>query len=270
MIPNATRRQIRDYRPRPRYSSRRFLGDDSQIVQQGASVAGSAAGIAGSAISIASGGAAAATGAAAAALSVIPIIGLAAAAVAILAQFIGKGCGQACIASAETEQVFEVAADIVGEAANLGMITGAEASAIMQVILQSGTAQLQKLAQTDSSANGGLKNMTNVISPMITSVETQTPTITAALNVNTVISSWLGRTNQAGWYASQLAAGEQLATQLLSELPIPSQSAATSAAGGSLVADVENAASSAGSVVGVSGTTVLIGIAAIVALWMFA
>jgi hypothetical protein len=223
-------------------------------VQQIAGATGSIAGTTGSAIAIASGGASAATGAAAAALSVIPIVGLVAAAVAILAQFIGKGCGQACIASAETEQVFEVAADIVNQAAMMGMITGSEASSVIQVILQSGTAQMQKLAQTDSSANGGLKNMTSVITPMISSVESLSPEITTPLNVQSVISAWDARTNVSGWYASQLQAGQQLATQLLEQLPLPSQSGSSSG----VTADVENAASALGSAVGLSSGTILL------------
>ena len=165
-------------------------------------------------------------------------IGLAVAAgaeiVGLILSFVGGGCGQACIQSAQLEQVYEVAGDLVLHAASMGMITPAAAVTGLQAILQAGTQSMQSLEAKDSQAAKGLENMTKTINALISSAQGLAAATPVAYDFSALQSSWLAMTTPSGWYAQSLTAGEQLAEQMLPSL-VPSSTASIAAAAGGVV-----------------------------------
>jgi hypothetical protein len=154
-----------------------------------------------------------------------PIVAAVGMIVGIVSQFVGKGCGQACVESSQQEQVYEVAADICAHAVVMGMIPEADWQSIKSAIQQAGTSSLMALKQSgDKKAAAGLTNMTNVLNGL----QPTAPAQAAAYNFSALLQSWLGMTNQAGWYAASLSAGEQLAQQILNQVASTSVSGALS------------------------------------------
>jgi hypothetical protein len=148
-----------------------------------------------------------------------PFVALGAGIVALVSKFIGGGCGQTCIKSAEAEQVYEVAADLVYWAAVWGMITPAAALTGLQAILQAGSASLQQLQQSgDPQAANGLTNMTKALDSAISQTQNLAPAPPIPLNLSQLVSQWLTKTNAGGWYASSLTSGEQMAEQIIPAL----------------------------------------------------
>ena len=88
---------------RPAPFPRRGLGAGTAAGEEGVQIAGT-----GATIGFTLAGATAA----------IPIVGAVVALGALLASFLGGGCGQACIASSQAEQIYEVACDDLQAVAN--------------------------------------------------------------------------------------------------------------------------------------------------------
>jgi hypothetical protein len=212
------------------------------------------------------------------ALSVIPIVGGIVAGVATILELfhVGEGCGQACIESAQTEQIFEIAADNILAAAKAGMITASQAVAAMQWIQQQGDAQMAQLAQTDSKAKAGQVNMDKVIQDEIKSVAPNTPPIptdapTAALDPTKLETSIF---IQSGWYAQSRAAGASLALQAIAEVtgvasgtaaaPAAQIAPTTPGAAAGIVSEVESFVSS------LTSTELVVGVGIVAALGYFA
>jgi len=126
---------------------------------------------------------------------------------------LGKGCGAPCIESAKLDQVYEIAADLAATAVVLGMLPLAQWKNIASAILTQGEQAFGQLeAQGDGKAKNGLANMQKVLAALAP-VE---PAKTQAYNWQLVESTWLGRTNPAGWYPDSLTSGENLADTLMS------------------------------------------------------
>lgn len=140
--------------------------------------------------------------------------------ISLLIHFIGGGCGQACIESAEGEQIYEVAADNMWAVANgLGMISQADYASYIQAILAAGTAHMQQLAQGgDNQANQGLVNMTNVINAEGALGASLPATAPNALDLTAAQAAFIPVT-AAGWYSTSVAAGNELTLSLLSATP---------------------------------------------------
>lgn len=164
----------------------------------------------------AGGSASAAFGAAATLLSnpVTIIVGVVAL-IAILAEFLGKGCGEPCIESSKLEQVYEVAADIVAHAVVLGMVPFAQWANLYQAILQQGDQAFTTLKQQgDPKASAGLANMQKVLAGLAPVA----PAKTQKYNWTTLLTSWLAMTNTSGWYPDSLQSGENLAETTLAQI----------------------------------------------------
>lgn len=172
-------------------------------------------------------------------VAAIPIAGaVVAGVVSLLALFhVGEGCGQACITSAETEQIFECASEDVLYAAKAGQITAAQAQAAMQWLLIQGQQQMASLQSSDPKAKGGLTNLTNSIQGEIASIAPNTPPIptdapTAALNPTQLEGSIFVQPGAAGWYASSVSQGASLALQAIADVTGVTAGASSSAAQG--------------------------------------
>jgi hypothetical protein len=119
----------------------RGLGQ-TQTGQEIASYTSTAGAVGGAGVAI---GASSGLIAASSAAIAVPVIGAAVALVALIAHFVGGGCGNACVDSAKAEQIYEVAADDILAVAKLGMIGQADAIAAMQALLQGGQQHMAQL-----------------------------------------------------------------------------------------------------------------------------
>ncbi len=209
-------------------------------------------------------------------LTAIPIVGTVVAGLeAIVSLFhIGQGCGQACITSAATEQIFEVAGWDVELAGLAGMINQAQAVAALQWLLAQGESTMTSLQSTDSKAKAGLTNLTNTIQAQIEAVQNgqafsasdfggdagpsavTSGTIpvsapTTALDATTLESSIFVPSNAAGYEPNSTSQGASLALQAIADATNQVQTASTPASSG-IVGDVESAFS------GMSGSALAI------------
>lgn len=198
-------------------------------------------------------------------LTAIPIVGTVVAGLeAIVSLFhIGQGCGQACITSAATEQIFEVAGWDVELAGLAGMINQAQAVAALQWLLAQGESTMTSLQSTDSKAKAGLTNLTNTIQAQIEAVQNgqafsasdfggdagpsavTSGTIpvsapTTALDATTLESSIFVPSNAAGYEPNSTSQGASLALQAIADATNQVQTASTPASSG-IVGDVESA-----------------------------
>jgi hypothetical protein len=159
--------------------------------------------------------------AASAATSWIPIVGGVIAALATIAELfhVGQGCGNACIESAQTEQIFEAAADNVYYACKAGMLSGPQGVAAIQWLQEQGDSQMAQLEQTDKSASGGKTNMDKTLAAEISSVQSAfgSNPATVPLNPTTLQSSIFIQPGTTGWYAQSIAAASSLALQAIAE-----------------------------------------------------
>lgn len=169
----------------------------------------------------------------------IPVVGtIIAAGAAILALFhVGQGCGQACITSAATEQIFEAAAIDVEKAAIAGMITRDQAVEAIDWLEQQGDAQMAQLAASDSKATAGRANMDKSIGitlQRIQSSDSIPASPTKALDANVLQNSIFITPGTSGWYANSVSQGASLALQAIAEATnLAAQSSTVSAGAGS-------------------------------------
>ncbi len=206
-------------------------------------------------------------------LTAIPIVGSVVAGLeAIVSLFhIGQGCGAACVDSATTEQIFEVAGWDVELAATAGQITQAQAAASLQWLLQQGQAAMTALERTDSKAAGGLTNLTKSIQEQIQSVQSNNLTAsdfsgeagpsatpgnpiptsapTATLDASMLEGSVFVQPGASGWEPNVVSQGASLALQAIADATNQVQTASTPASGssGGIVSSIESALSPSGS-----------------------
>ncbi len=168
---------------------------------------------AGSAVGEKAGGAilaaAAATGPAA------PFVAAVGALVSLISSFVGGGCGQACVASAQAEQIYEYAGQCLDAVANAGMLGQSDLLAGLNALLQGGQQHMQQLAGQDPSAQGGLTNLTKALNEDISAASSIPATAPNPLNVSQAQTLFPGT---SGWYAASASAGAQLALSYLTSL----------------------------------------------------
>jgi len=155
-----------------------------------------------------------------AAVSAIPIVGSIVGGIADILQIfhVGEGCGQACISSSETEQVFEAAADNVYYAVKAGQISSAQGVAAIQWLQEQGDAQMAQLAQTDSQAKAGQANMDKTLLNEIASVQSLNVSApTQPLNPTQLEQSLFIQPGASGWYPQSIAAAASLALQAIAD-----------------------------------------------------
>jgi len=155
-----------------------------------------------------------------AATSAIPIVGSIVAGVADILEIfhVGEGCGAACVDSAETEQIFEAAADNVYYAVKAGQISSAQGAVAIQWLQSQGDAQMAQLAQSDSKARAGQSNMDKTLVAEIASVQSLSVSEpTQPLNPTALQSSVFMQPGTAGWYPQSIAAAASLALQAIAQ-----------------------------------------------------
>jgi hypothetical protein len=143
-------------------------------------------------------------------------IGAAVALVALLATFIGKGCGQACIESSQAEQIYEVAAEDLWAVAKLGMLSQSDFTQAIQILLQGGTQHMQSLEASDPKAKAGLANMTKAIQAE-GNASLLPATATHPIDLTQAQAVFIAP-NTPGWYPGSIAAGNQAALTYLQNL----------------------------------------------------
>lgn len=172
----------------------------------------------------------------------VPVIGpIVAGLVALISVLgVGKGCGQACVTAAETEQIFEGAANAIDAVYKAGMLSGSDAIACMQWILAQGQQTEGSIGTKQGQA--GESNMTKVINDEMSIVDsTQPQTVTLD---PTQLQSIMQSNLQGNWYPSSVNAALSLAVQAIMALPDYSQTltlgASSAATGASAVTNAAN------------------------------
>jgi len=198
-------------------------------------------------------------------LAAIPIVGAIAGGVAALLSLfhVGQGCGQKCITSADTEQIFEAAADNVKSAGDQGMITQSQAAAAIQWLQAQGDSTMQNLQKTDSSASGGKTNMDKTLQAEIAAVQSDSgipsASPTVSLDPGKLESSVFIQPSAKGWYGDAVSQGASLALQAIAEVT------GVSSGGSSNLVDSSASSASAPTLIsGVSNSTLLIAVAVVV------
>lgn len=144
---------------------------------------------------------------------VIPVIGIAIGVALLLVGFLGGGCGAPCVEGSKAEQIYEAAADDILAVFKLGMITAAQAVAIMAHLIAAGQ---QHLAGFNTpQANKGADNMQKVIQAEIADVAEAKPAKATPLNLT---EAHLHYVQGPGWYPDSLVAAGQLADEYLQAL----------------------------------------------------
>lgn len=153
------------------------------------------------------------------AAAAIPIVGAVVAIGALLASFLGGGCGEACIESSQAEQIYEVACDDLTAVAKLGMLAQSDYANGIQTFVQAGIQHLQSLQQQgDSKAAAGITNLQKSTQGNV-SYESSVPAAASVpLNLTTAQNAFIAP-NESGWYAASITAGNQLALAYLQSLP---------------------------------------------------
>ncbi len=189
--------------------------------------------------------------------SAVPIVGAVVSVLASLVSLfhIGQGCGEACIDSASTEQIFEVAGWNVELAGAAGMITQAQAVAALQWLLQQGQSTMQSLEQKDSKAKAGLTNLTSTLQTQIEAVQSgasftasdfsgdagpsaifgEIPVTapTVELNPTQLEGAIFVQQGASGWYPNSVSQGASLALQAIAYATNQIQTASVAASPGS-------------------------------------
>ena len=184
------------------------------------------------------------------ATAAIPIVGGIIAGVAgILALFhVGEGCGSKCTVSADTEQIFEVAALDVEKACAAGQISQAQAIAAVQWLQAQGDQQMAQLAASDSSAKAGKANMDKALQSVIVGLQSNSQypqTATVALNPTQLEGSIFIQPGASGYVASSVTQGASLALQAIADVAnvtssVSAVAASTPATPSGIVAEAES------------------------------
>jgi hypothetical protein len=152
----------------------------------------------------------------------IPIVGGIIAGLATIAELfhVGQGCGNACIESAQTEQIFEAASDNIYAACKAGMLSGAQGVAAIQWLQEQGDSQMAQLSQSDKSAKAGQQNMDKTLAAEISSVQEAfgNSVATVPLNPTQLESSIFIQPGASGWYPQSISAAASLALQAIAEV----------------------------------------------------
>lgn len=159
-----------------------------------------------------------------------PIVAAVGTLVSLISSFIGGGCGQACIASAQAEQVYEVACMDLTAVAKLGMLSSNDYLTGVQNFISGGNAHLQQLQQQgDARAADGLKNFDNATSGDAAFAATLPATAPTPLDLAQAQAAFISP-GASGWYSQSVTPGNQLALAYLQALQT-AQASQTSSVG---------------------------------------
>lgn len=205
----------------------------------------------------------------------VPVVGsIVAGVVGILALFhVGEGCGQACITSAQTEQIFEAAANNVGSAAKKGFITRAQALDALAWVQQQGDQQMAQLAASDKKATAGQKNMDKSIAGVIQATQSSSaiPTSPTQALDSTALQAIFIQPGASGWYAASVSQGASLALQAIADATnLTAQASTVAAATSTASTSLTSLATAASSLFsGLTSTELMLGAGALVAILFF-
>ena len=143
-----------------------------------------------------------------------PFVLLAGALVELFSAFFGGGCGGACIAAAEREQIYEATADNILACAKAGLISGSGAAAAIQAMITAGE-QAEAQLQTSQGKAGGV-NLTKATAGQVSAASAYgAPTVPFTLSACQALYIPLSK---SGWYQGSLAQAQQLSDQVLPQI----------------------------------------------------
>lgn len=142
-----------------------------------------------------------------------PIVGVFVGLGLLLSQFIGKGCGNACIEAAKAEQIYEAMGDNLVQLYKLGMITRDQTLAGIALAQEYGAQHLGKF--DDKQARAGEKNMTSVLSALVAGMAHTPMGKPQPYNLTLAHEHYI---SGPGWYPDSLAAAAQLTDEYVSSL----------------------------------------------------
>jgi hypothetical protein len=131
---------------------------------------------------------------------------------ALLAKFIGGGCGQACIDASMAEQIYEAAADNAYALFAAGMVPLAAAVAFMQQMIAAGQQHMAQLGDTKQLRNGSA-NLTKVINAEIAAAQSLPTPTEVPLDLNAARAKYLSGGGRGTWYPQSLSAADQITDQ---------------------------------------------------------
>jgi hypothetical protein len=149
----------------------------------------------------------------------------------LVSSFIGGGCGQACIASAQAEQIYEYAGQCLDAVAKAGMLSQGDLVSGLESILSAGQQHLQSLESQDPQAAKGLTNLTSTLTSDINAAGGIPSVAPNPLDISQAATLFPSTT---GWYAGSASAGAQLALAYLQSLPASSSLGSVTVAGASI------------------------------------
>ena len=177
-----------------------------------------------------------------------PFVAAAGELVSLISSFVGGGCGQACIAASQAEQIYEYAGQCLDAVADAGMLGQNDLLTGLETCLNAGVSHMQQLA-SDPKAAAGTTNLQKTLGSDINAVGKYPPTAPNALNLTQAQTLFPGT---SGWYASSASAGAQLALAYLNSLPTAASSSTSTNA-------VSAAVSSVASAIGLPATVTIAG-----------
>lgn len=160
-----------------------------------------------------------------------PFVMAAGALVSLISSFVGGGCGSACTNAADTEQIYEAAADMALWLGQHGMVTAEEATSFMEALIQAGVQHESQFGTKQSQA--GAANLTSVINAEISDAQSLPATATVPLSMSAIDQAY-PQPGTAGWQSPSIAAAQQLVEQWAGSLPAPSASGSSSVSGRSV------------------------------------
>ena len=188
----------------------RGLGAGLPGVQQASGIVGGAAATAGTVLS------SSAFSTSALAAAAVPVVGwivAGAALAALLASYLGGGCGEACVIPAKAEQIYEVAADDIYDVGAAGELGASDTVAGVTAMLNAGIQHVQQLG-TGKHIEDAITNMRNKsIGPIIAAASKLPAQATRTLDASTVQS--LFKMRGPGWSSGSVVSGDQLAVAYL-------------------------------------------------------
>jgi len=259
------------YGPRPifpRYGLGQSPGEQkaSGVVQAGASTAGAAFGTA----SAIGGAGSAAAGLAATA---VPIIGIAAAVILLALKFFGKGCGAACTVTAQLHQIVSATEDNIIAVAHAGLISGPEAQAALQGLIQTGEQIEEQASQYPKQVAASIKQFTDNIKSSIEGLSDLPATPSQPWSLSAARALYVGHGTGSGidqacgpgtWYCQSITQADSLSDQILQSIISNRSSAAPAttstgapASSSGLISSVESEAESVGVMTPAGGMTAL-------------
>lgn len=151
---------------------------------------------------------------------------------ALLAKFIGGGCGQACIDASMAQQIYQAAADNAYALYAAGMVPLASAVAFMQQMISAGQQHMAQLGNTKQLKDGSA-NIVKVINAEIAAAQKLPTPTPVPLDLNSARAKYI---SGSGWYPQSTAAAAQITDQWVEAAIANPPAGSVSAAGSSPLA----------------------------------